>query len=101
MIKYYVTRQTVRAALEAIDFARKNEESSCEAHFGSKVYLVRRLKHKDVKFNYNTLDNWFDERVILNGAKIYKTKAQDLWIYFPTSNELWSVYRYVETKAGK
>lgn len=101
MIKYYATRQTVRAALEAIDFARKNEESSCETHFGSKVYIVRKLKHKDVKFNYDSLDNWFDEKVMLNGAKIYKTKAQDLWIYFPTSNELWCVYRYVETKTGK
>jgi hypothetical protein len=101
MIKYYVAKQTVKSALDAIDFARKSEQNSCEAHFGSKVYLVRKLRHKDAKFNYNNLEKFFPERVIFNGAKIYKTASQDLWIYFPTINELWSVYRYVGTEVGK
>lgn len=101
MIKYYVARQTVKAALDAIDFCNKKEVTSCEVYFGMKPYILRKLKHKDAKFDYKNLDNWFDKRVIFNGAKIYKTLSEDLWIYFPEINELWSIYRKVGATLGK
>lgn len=94
MIKYYVARQTVKSALDAIDLCNKNEESSCEVHFGAKVYLINKLRHKDEKFNYNNFDKWFKDRIIYNGAKIYKNATtDDLWIYFPITNELWRVHK--------
>lgn len=94
MIKYYVARQTVKSVLDAIDLCNKRKETSCEIHFGNKMYLIHKVRHKDDKYGYSNLDRFFKDRIIYNGAKIYKSALTgDLWIYFPITNDFWRVYK--------
>lgn len=90
----YIKKQTVKSVLSAIEMCKKDSISSANLHYKEKVYKLSMMKPKNIAFDYNNLDAFFNNRKSIGkDIKVYKTTLEDLWIYYPNKKELWSAYR--------